>query len=171
MRKQRRIHLSETKIATVKDATQATNEPRNKPSGFWYAINDAWGKYVDEEENSLDRPYRFAYEITLHSKRLLHLSSAKKTRAFEAEFGRMLIANLHFKDKIDWKLVAERFDGFEAVPYFFDEPIDDIGYWYETLSVPGGCIWNTAAIKSIREIPIVSVYGPKRQPAVQRRRR
>lgn len=49
-----------------------------------------------------------------------------------------------------WDLIAKKFCGVEFIPYFTGYAKKN--FWYDSLSIPSGCIWNRTGIKNYKLI-------------------
>lgn len=115
-----------------------------KPRGFWVSVEGEydWPSWCRAEEFGLDRlSYRSPVSI---SGNILYVGPDEMT-AFEQEFSVLLRRFITFEDRaIDWRKVADRYDGIIIAPYSWEHRLD--ARWYYTWDCASGCIWNLDAI-------------------------
>jgi hypothetical protein len=51
--------------------------------------------------------------------------------------------------EIEWRKVAERFDGIIIAPYIWQRRLDLESSWYYSWDCASGCIWNASAVREI----------------------
>lgn len=138
------------------DNLQQTNI--NKPVGLWYSCGVDWYNWCYThfpKKISNKRVFTF----TIDYSNIIKISSAKELLAFHNKFSYFYKNNTNYKI-IDWKLVAEHYDGIEICPFFkkymFEFPSKKkfihhslLNSWYGLWSVASGCIWNSNAINNV----------------------
>jgi len=129
----------------------------DKPDGLWVSVGDSWRQWSESEEyapfGSVSREggLRAAgirvFEITPSpNAKLLVLATPRDLDAFTREYRES-------DDRyaaIEWKAVAEAYDGIVIAPYQWSRRHELI--WYYSWDCASGCIWNHRAIESAREI-------------------
>lgn len=120
----------------------------HKPKGFWYSIGDCWENWVIK--NELDWISEFRYSIELGSSNILRLKTKDELLEFSKRFGKTSSYNQYYRfesvDTIDWKQVAQNWDGIEINPYVNSARLDPLTSWYYTWDVASGCVWNLSRI-------------------------
>lgn len=120
-----------------------------KPSGFWYAINDAWlrlhgGATIGQYE----------YCVDLGDTQVRRLSCEAEVRDFTEQFQK--------EDGIDWKEVASIYDGVELTTY--DPAVASKFDWYDMWQCACGVIWQPRnltlqALRKVDRIRVNEVIG------------
>lgn len=141
----KRIHFSATPLKTLYSTNTQTSEFGGevgfKPNGLWYSIDDAWEEWCRQQGFDVDR-LSIATEIEVDTSKILIIDTIDKLSMFDNKYG----ANKY----INWESVSYDYHGIEISPYFWKARRDFI--WYYTWDVASGCIWNTSAILSIKEL-------------------
>lgn len=137
-----RVHNSPNFLDKILSFKQE-NKPNSKPKGFWYAIDNEWIKWCKSEMPHWIKKYNFEVILPENFNLLkidnlfdLHLFS-RKYRIID-QFGTIFI---------DWKKVAETYDGIEIAPYQYEARHDKSTLWYYGWDVASGCIWNGKDVK------------------------
>lgn len=123
-----------------------------KPGGFWVSVEgngDGWSDWCRDEQFSLDR-LTYPHEVTLAaSARILRITTPGGIYAFTAKYG---TDRFPMGLEIDWARVAETYQGILITPYQWSCRLGDGSAWYYGWDCASGCIWDLAAIDSIRVI-------------------
>ncbi|MGU3668454.1 hypothetical protein ACLBX9_30095 [Methylobacterium sp. A49B] len=137
--------------------------PGFKPHGLWASVdagNISWPDYVEAEGEAYLYRLRIVHDVRLATDaRVLLLGTVEDFDAFAGEYGRterFVPSDYHMY--IDWKAVAEAYQGIVIAPYRYDRRFDG-GLWYYGWDCASGCIWDAAAIVAI------TVRSPAREVA------
>ena len=148
----KRVTYKRTPFTSFKNVSQLSSpNPIGKPKGLWYGCGDGWTKFVvnDMGYGEISDKYSYAYELEINKSKVLVIDSEKKFLAFHNEYG---VSSDYGSVLIDWKRVAQKYDGIEICPYFYQFRMSHD--WYYSWDVASGCIWGSGGIKEITEIPI-----------------
>lgn len=122
---------------------------RFKPSGLWYSVNGEWEEWCASEmpgwiEGGL------LYEITLADEKMLRITTLDELDAFHAKHSTPYLGQML---TIDWRAVAEEWDGIEIAPYQYKRRHTKDFLWYYVWDCASGCIWRPrgASFKLIRD--------------------
>ena len=132
-------------------------EPRvfGKPEGLWVSVDgeDDWPTWCRGEEFCIDQ-LAVEHAVTLASDaNVLHLGIGHDLDAFhglyaiETDFERHYRAGSRQSWPIDWRHVAEDYDGIIIAPYRWSHRLKMD--WYYGWDAASGCIWNLDAIASM----------------------
>lgn len=131
-----------------------------KPSGLWFDVDEDWKRWCEGEEFGLERlEYRHTLAFTDDSG-ILRLASQEDLGRFTIEFAaesypgqRRGKSWREWKSHcaIDWRLVAQRWDGIVIAPYIWASRLGLI--WYYGWDCASGCVWNTEIISM--DAPVV----------------
>ena len=157
------VHYSRSLVSEV--TTPQTNKRASigKPQGFWLSVDgndDGWRDWCLGEEWGLDR-LTLVHDVTLSDKAdVLRIAGPGGIDAFTAEYRE---PSDRFYGEIDWRRVAERWQGIIIAPYVWSRRLHDNAGWYYSWDCASGCIWDAAAIASVslREV----VPAPKTETA------
>ncbi len=131
-----------------------------KPKGLWLTADDEynWEWWCKAEEFNLeDLKYRFIVNLHEHAN-LKIISNIDQLDRFEREFQLPEVNTFGSIYAIDWRQVAEQFDGIVIVPYLWDRRLSTM--WYYSWDCSSACIWNPSVIQSISLDPTYS-YVPR----------
>lgn len=160
------IHYTKEKIKLLKPIDfDSLEEPLMKPEGLWVSIEDGWGwkEWCKDSNFALDH-FEYAYKIHLmNDANILHLKTAKEVFAFgeefrckkfpgfpdDPEFKRLLEYSVLY---IDWKKIAQQYQGLIIAPYQWDCRLDHKSSWYWGWDCSSGCIWDIEAIHGLRKL-------------------
>jgi hypothetical protein len=153
----RLIHFSNRSIAKVGRRAQHSPDDHllywSKPEGLWVSDETnayGWREWVrDNLPRHRLRDYRVANEVTLaNDANILVISDAAGLDAFTNQFGR--------RDRptcwLNWSAVAEQWQGIVITPHIMERHGHASCLWYMVWEVASGCIWDPAAIASIRRL-------------------
>ena len=122
-------------------------EVRAKPWGLWYGIGDEWISWVKREMPDWETENVFI--LDLNESNILFIRNYDELVAFEKEF-EFNMYDLARHKQIDWRRVAEKYDGIEIAPYIYKARYDHM--WYYGWDIASGCLWGDNVIKSIQKI-------------------
>jgi len=126
--------------------TSQINDPNIKPNGLWYSCGSEWDDWCESEmPDWIDRAPH-VYNLQINPSNMLIIRTGEELEAFNEEFGSGDIP------LIDWKKVAEQYDGIEICPYQWDYRLANNFLWYYGWDVASGCIWNEGGFKSVEKI-------------------
>jgi hypothetical protein len=123
----------------------------DKPRGFWVTVDGehCWKTWCISEDY-YQEGLRCAHEVTLKPEaRILILSTEEAVRAFSQQY-RERFSPSGRAAGIDWKRVAEDYDGIIITPYQWGLRLDMEVDWYYTWDCASGCIWSVDAIESVK---------------------
>lgn len=133
-----------------------------KPKGLWYSVNGGWEEWCAAEQPNWLHDFR--YELTLGDEKILKLDSKEAVVEVALEYpNREFLAILSLgkcaSGYIDWRKLAEDYDGIEVNPYFHDLRFHPSLIWYYAWDCTSGCIWRTkgATLKQT----VVALVGPQ----------
>jgi len=142
-------HYSEKPLGELYDCEQEPALPNGKPNGLWVSVADAYGWAAWCKENNwrlLALEHR--YEIVLHDDaNVLWLRSENLLHSFTREFSR---EKHHELDRVDWQLVAQRFDGILIAPYIWQSRLRLL--WYYGWDCASGCLWRARAVARVTPV-------------------
>lgn len=151
---------------------QSGDKDQIKPKGLWFSYDgdDTWHEKCVTEWHAWchlndfwkDR-YIHLYEIVVHKDaNILHFQNMMDVVTF-FEMNDYWYDDDKLKENnlfiIDWRKLAEDYDGFQAPNYVRDIEMFNLHVshlWYYGLDAPSGCIWNIDAIKNIKFIQHVN---------------
>lgn len=117
--------------------------PYEKPYGFWVSVDgaDDWPSWCMAEQYQTEH---LAHKYTVHlsdAASIAMLSSPSCFDRFEGAYGRDP-HNCGMRDRlcIDWRAVADDYDGIIIAPYQWSERMSRS--WYYGWDCASGCLWN-----------------------------
>jgi hypothetical protein len=122
-----RIIMSDDETINFKNAMQKVNY---KPNGLWYGIGTSWINWVKISMPEQTRKYLFM------------MGTALELDNFDRKY--------NIAEKINWKVVSQKYSGIEINPYVWSRRNEL--FWYYGWDVASGCIWDKNAIKKITRI-------------------
>jgi len=146
-----RIHTgikSTHEFIKYKPTTQV-HSAANKPKGFWYGIGTSWLDWVKYEMPEWESKNVFLLDID--DSKILKISNDDGLLKFHDKYGQYSMPG-YYQKLINWKKVAEHYDGIEIVPYLVSMRMDNRVPWYYGWDVASGCIWGSGVIKKIKKI-------------------
>lgn len=149
------VHYTSEPLEFDPSRTYEQYAPRTygKPVGFWVSVvgEDDWATFVTGNMNS-DR-LTHTQRVTLSTEaNVLRINSAyeldvfAKHNAVETDYERRY-AKSYKAWPIDWRAVAEKYDGIIIAPYQWSRRMTCD--WYYGWDCASGCIWNLGAIASV----------------------
>lgn len=151
---ERLVHYSAKPISGPVWSVDQVMVPDMKPRGFWVSVegnNDGWKEWCESENYNL-RSLQHIHEIKLRDDaEILWLRTAADIDRFTAEWMPPNFRRASFYS-IPWAPVAMTYQGIIIAPYIHERRLSDVAKWYYTWDCASGCIWDAAAIKSIRAL-------------------
>ncbi len=143
------IHYSPVSLLNIKAVVQR-DEPTMKPNGFWFSVRDEWREWCEGEEWELER-LKLKYLVELSPQaNILHLTKSEQLDAFSAKYiSQPNWLNFSSTMYVDWKRVAENWQGIIIDPYFWSHRLDMSCSWYYGWDCASGCVWDAGVIKSL----------------------
>ncbi|MCJ2067819.1 hypothetical protein MKK75_03180 [Methylobacterium sp. J-030] len=145
-------HYSAGTVDPVYSVAQSP-EPHFKPYGLWVSVDDgsiSWPDYIDAEARDHGYRLRVVHDVQLATDaRILLIPTVEDFDAFASQYGRterFVPSDYHMY--IDWRAVAEAYQGIVIAPYRYDRRLDG-GLWYYGWDCASGCIWDADAIAAI----------------------
>lgn len=122
-----------------------------KPKGCWITddSNDCWQTWCLSEQFNLSN-LTHKHQIILDESNILIIRSIPELDAFNADY---LIDEM--RGAIDWKRVAQKYDGIIITPYQWKRRMQF--NWYYGWDCASGCIWKAKAILEIKLLEINKV--------------
>lgn len=120
-----------------------------RPGGFWYAINDSWRKFCHE---TFHRHYFWdldqLHEVVLTpANRILLIDSESDAIEFNDHY---CYIGFGGDGLIDWSQV--RAAGWQGVEFQWYDLDALSAFWWKSLDVASGCVWDLSAIQDVRRI-------------------
>ena len=132
------------------------SEPRAyaKPAGFWVSVagDDDWPSWCRDEQFGIDRlAVEHAVDLAPDAN-VLRIESGLDLGTFHERYAVETEAERRYPGSrqswpIDWRVVAEDYDGVIIAPYQWSYRLDLS--WYCGWDCASGCIWNLDAIESM----------------------
>jgi hypothetical protein len=144
-------HFSAKRVTAV-EPSNPVGKRWDKPAGFWVSVDggDDWESWCIAEDFAKER-LAIRHRVTLApNANILLLNGPFSLDAFTREY-RVDTSSLN-RDRIDWKLVGERYDGIIIAPYVWSRRLDGDCGWYYNWDCASGCIWQPRAVASIEVI-------------------
>jgi hypothetical protein len=136
----KRTHITIKPMKKVRRETRP-QEIDHKPKGFWYGIDGDWERWCKGEDWGLSKDKEnLEYELVLADENILMLSSVVEIDKFHELYEGSLSGILAL---INWKAVAEKYDGIEIAPYQWNRRFEGTAHhWYYGWDCASGCIWR-----------------------------
>jgi hypothetical protein len=146
----RLLHYAAEPLGEIRDA--AEQPPAHfKPVGLWVSVEgpDDWPSWCKGEDFGLER-LRYAHEIGLRSEaKILHLKNARDIDSMSRYRTRNpAYAGLSYHS-LDWRPVAEEYDGIIIAPYNWSRRLHQQTAWYYAWDCASGCIWRSRAVERV----------------------
>lgn len=128
-----------------------------KPNGLWVSVDgtDDWPSWCRSEEyGDIDNEIRYKVDLNDNCKVLI-LSTSEQIKDFNKKYSFTPAAFRAYLGKIryiNWKKVANDYQGLIIAPYCWELRLDTDLIWYYGWDCASGCIWDGAAVKSIEII-------------------
>ena len=98
-----------------------------------------------------EKDYKNIFLLDVNDSSILKMSTKEELLDFTKKYSHDS-DNYFERNMIDWKLVANDYDGIEINPYIHSARRDERTNWYYPWDVASGCIWRKSGIKSITKI-------------------
>lgn len=144
-------HYSREPLTAIQSRGQRP-EPNDKPRGLWVSVDEGGEGWKDWCEVEGYRLHRLAcvHDVMLASDvRILHLSNVDDIDVFTAAYHAPIAPGIASR-LINWSAVADKYQGIIIAPYIWERRVDDLTFWYRGWDCASGCLWDAAAIESIR---------------------
>lgn len=135
--------------------TYDQTERYDKPSGLWVSVkgDDDWKAWTQAEDfcASSTTPDN-EHTVTLaDDANIMMIRSAHEVLTLTDNYGLDPSFSSSFDRayRIDWPLIATRWDGIIIAPYQWSCRYDDRTFWYYGWDCASGCIWNLHAITDV----------------------
>lgn len=142
------LHFSERRLWTVNAVEQGV-EPDVKPEGLWLSVGLAWPEWCHAESFALDRFTAVTRVVLADDAKILRLDSAAGLDRFTMDYGHQRRYGSYADWNIDWRRVAEQYDGIVIAPYVWERRHNRLTHWYYGWDVASGCIWHPRAVASL----------------------
>ena len=118
-----------------------------KPVGLWVSDESpgmfGWKEWCEGETwNIGGLAHRTEFALT-PGHNVLIIDTPEALAAFDAEYS----TGSKYIERIDWSVVAERYDGIIITPYQWEHRLSMM--WYYGWDCASGCIWNLSAIAPV----------------------
>jgi len=134
-----RLHYSKKPIEALFDRPQIERNP-TKPTGLWYSPSgpDDWKSWCEAE--GFDGLGPFQYALTIDPAcTIIKLRTPDDIFCFNDQYSIELPYGIM---EIDWKRVADDYDGIEIAPYQWKCRLDTRVFWYYGWDCASGCLWR-----------------------------
>ena len=156
----RLIHYSTTPLTEVYSITQdGYGSGSYKPRGLWVSASgeDDWPAWCHSENFGVERLQNPVEVVLRPDAKILRISTPEGIDAFEREYVTRAAyphegAKEYRSESVNWKLVAERYQGIIISPYIWERRLTDT-MWYYGWDCASGCIWDAKAISHL--VPIM----------------
>ena len=146
-------HFSLKRIAEIGPRDQV-EAPHFKPRGLWFEVegDDDWQHWC-KAESFVYLEASFHYQITISDDvNLLAITNTNALDLFHERFKAVLIEGV--RPYIDWRAVAEEYDGIQIAPYLWERRLtqDGSSNWYYSWDCASGCLWEpkSSALELLR---------------------
>lgn len=126
-----------------------------KTPGLWVSVegSDDWLAWCQGESWGLES-IKYATEVVLCADpNVLQLSGAEAIDKFTAEF-EPKDRRHKWDNRIDWPAIRSRWRGLIIAPYCWERRLEQHTSWYYGWDCASGVIWDAAAVKEIRPLPL-----------------
>ena len=128
-----------------------------KPKGLWYALDQEWIDWCNDNMEGWVRPNIIKLEID--EANLLILKTKKEVETFARRFNTPIEGSLFAS--IDWLEVSKTYSGIEIQNYRIIKYNDLLDFmsdaWFLGWDVSSGCIWDLSIIKSFVSFPLEQI--------------
>jgi len=135
-----RIHMSKNPFEL--EQRTFNQKVTMKPFGFWYGFGSEWIDWTRSEMPEWVGKY--IYSVDIGNTNVLQIKTHMELMMFNREYQSNLSDTGH-RRLIDWKKVADKYDGIEINPYQFEARYQYL--WYYGWDIASGCIWNLKNVK------------------------
>ena len=140
----------------VRSTPLAEQTIHSKPKGFWISVegnDDGWREWCEGEEFNLEGlAHRTDIELAPNAN-ILWLRDAWKIDEVTARYEGLPYPTITTYRQIDWRPIAEQYQGIIIAPYHWSRRLCDRSRWYYSWDCASGCIWDAAAIVVARPSP------------------
>lgn len=152
------VHYSDAPIGPLRVIEQRKGDRLDqfKPRGLWVSDDDCadnWRTWCEAEQWGLDR-LTHVHDVELApAANLLVLRTVADIDAFTRQWAVHPIPEITSNMFMDWEGVRRRCQGLIITPYIWERRLSygaDDAMWYYSWDCASGCIWDPAAIASIR---------------------
>lgn len=156
----RLLHYSDKPVKKITRREQDNEEyfTYQKPTGLWVSVEgeDDWLSWCRAESFGLEQLKRVHEVILSPDANILRIGTKKGIDAFTEEFGKVMDYPIESRLKqkaIQWRDVADRYQGIIIAPYVWERRLHVGTDWYYAWDCASGCIWEPKAIADIRLLP------------------
>ena len=135
-----RIHMSKNPFEL--EQRTFNQKVTMKPFGFWYGFGSEWIDWTRSEMPEWVGKY--IYSVDIGNTNVLQIKTHMELMMFNREYQSNLSDTGH-RRLIDWKKVADKYDGIEINPYQFEARYQYL--WYYGWDIASGCVWNLKNVK------------------------
>ena len=136
-----RTHYSANPVDGLRLVEQPEcNREVMKPRGLWYGVDGEWEEWCRSEMPEW-LTGGLLYSVRLGSERVLRIATLADLDSFAAEY-RLADPVSSYFGGIDWRKVADRFDGIEIAPYQWRRRLEPGWLWYYGWDCASGCVWR-----------------------------
>lgn len=153
------IHYTAEPFTFDPQRTYTQHEPRSfgKPEGLWVSVqgDDDWLSWCHDNEFHT-AALAYSHTVTLADNPRIHritnaleIDEFTVAHAVQTDYERRWDWKVNDKRRwpIDWRSVADQYDGIIIAPYVWSQRMHT--EWYYGWDCASGCIWNLAAIASV----------------------
>ena len=150
---ERLLHYASERVEQLRPCNYI-QRPDFKPNGLWLSADDDWRRWCEGENFHLGG-LAYCHEVTLaRDAKILRLRDARDIDRFTARYWAELPALPYLSIWIDWRKVAQKYQGIIIAPYCWSRRLEEKTRWYYGWDCASGCVWDLAAIESIMEIGV-----------------
>jgi hypothetical protein len=153
----RLIHHSANPLIRILSVAQTNAEERScKPLGLWVSCADFENNWKDWCKSENFRTDDFVYEnqIILSPKaNILTLNGPFGLDAFTSQYGEKTYRLGYLEKIIDWKRVADDYQGIIIAPYVWERRMTL--NWYYGWDCASGCIWDSEAVDFVKSVKAI----------------
>jgi hypothetical protein len=152
------VHFAALPLVTGVVTRRQKPEGAVKPEGLWLSVEgdgDGWSDWCKSERFHLD-DLAVAHQIELADDAvILRLSSPDEIDLFTVTYSMSpercywLTAPERIGYYIDWRRVATEYQGIIIAPYVWERRLTLHTHWYYGWDCASGCIWDSAAVRSV----------------------
>lgn len=157
------MSLTDLNLSHYSSEPALVMEPREqdkadmKPLGLWVSVDGEmdWPEWCVAEHFSRGDDLRFQHRVTLTpDHRVLHLSSPISLRWLTNKYpdNKYKELGLHQMFRLDWRRLAQDWDGLVISPYLWECRLDTDTFWYYGWDCASGCIWNPRSVVSVEMV-------------------
>ena len=146
-----RVHWSDKRIKKLHDNRKGQEADDFKPNGLWYSVEpeDGWAAWC-KAEDFRDTDSQVAHVLRVDASKILVIDSVSIFDDFDKEYQPPPGSRIRYG--MDWKRLAERYDGIEIAPYQWSKRLGVDNCWYYGWDCASGCIWRPTTCVEIVEV-------------------